>query len=385
MEKPGSSTSPLGPHSKATTRPSWRPTGSSSSLEMKPDRSTSLTASAGTPAADSSATQAGGPLGPEGVLQDFLGRLQLVRLGPQGRRRRWQPVGVGDLPQPGPGGSVGYGDGEPRPVTRLVDAVTSAVAGLLRIEHRAGEAGISGQERPRFQKQSRAQKRGSHRLTGALPAPGVKSGHGGARRHPTTRGVDGAPVQESRRLSGTTLGPFDARQGLHEMIVARQGSAGTVGSEAAGEAVHDAGVDRPNVLLAVAQLLGQSQPRVVVQHVAPPEELLQHQMGVGRFQIESQGAFAALAGGVHGLHTAVGVAGRGFHLDDVGAQLGQDLGRYRPGQVGGEIQDADSGEQPGRRPPPVSARAGSRPSVAVTASTAAIGPRPVMVPRSGSS
>ena len=67
----------------------------------------------------------GGPLGPEGVLQDFLGGLPLVRLGPQGGGVGDSPSAPATSPNRVQVGASGMATANDAPSPRLVDAVAA--------------------------------------------------------------------------------------------------------------------------------------------------------------------------------------------------------------------------------------------------------------------
>src|SRR5690606_3369579 len=72
-----------------------------------------------------------------------------------------------------------------------------------------------------------------------------------------------------------------------------------------------------------------------------------------RAQVQHDAAFAAVEIGEHaaaplglaGADIAGGVAVRAFHLDHVGAQIGQDLGAVGPHQDRGQVKDAHPGKR----------------------------------------
>src|SRR5258708_26331384 len=104
--------------------------------------------------------------------------------------------------------------------------------------------------------------------------------------HPAPRDVHRPPHQARGWLAVAALGRLDAGQRLHELIVRWEQRAGAVLAEAADKAVDHVGADRPHRRLVVPEPLGQPDPRVVVHHVAPAEEPLEHGGGIPRPPVE---------------------------------------------------------------------------------------------------
>jgi RNA polymerase sigma-70 factor (ECF subfamily) len=82
-----------------------------------------------------------------------------------------------------PGLRVGHGEGEPGAVAGLVDAV-GAVAGLARVEHRAADDAVPGQEGAGFEGQGRAEEAGGHGLAIAVATPRAEPGEHAAGGRP---------------------------------------------------------------------------------------------------------------------------------------------------------------------------------------------------------
>jgi hypothetical protein len=122
----------------------------------------------------------------------------------------------------------------------------------------------------------------------------------------------------------------------------------------------DIGVDQPGIeggqsVVFQAQLLARPRREVGHQHIGPPHQTLEHGPGAGRLEVERNAALVAvvqLPGVVDSLDMGVGrdaaertvcVAHvRGFHLDDVGAEVTEDGGRGGPGNEAREIDDVQS-------------------------------------------
>src|SRR6516162_1761236 len=280
--------------------------------------------------------------GSEGGLEEELFGLGVAT----DRSERWGGRGQGGQAwygaQPAPCQLVWDGEGEPGAVGALVDAVGGAVAGLPAVEDRAAHGAVRGQERAGLEGERGAEQARRDGLAAAGAAAGVQAGEDPAGGQPAAGDVDRAPYEVGRRLAGAALPGLHPGQGLHELVVGGQQGAGAMLAEAAGEAVDGAGIGLADGGLVVAELLGQADPGVVVHHVAAPEQLAEHGGSARGLQVEGHGALAALAGGEHGLHVAVDVAGGGLDLEDVGAEFGQHQGGDRAGEVGGQVEDADA-------------------------------------------
>jgi hypothetical protein len=150
-------------------------------------------------------------------------------------------------------------------------------------------------------------------------------------------------------LAGDAHEPAD---GLHEQVVTRQVAPGRV-SEARDRAVDHSGVLGRDGIVAEAELLHGAGFEVLDDHVGGAGELGGAGDALGIAQVAHHRALAAvdarevgaLPDGVDGGPPLSGAVALGaLDLDDVGAEVGEDHGRVRPGEHAGEVCDADPGE-----------------------------------------
>ena len=150
------------------------------------------------------------------------------------------------------------------------------------------------------------------------------------------------------------------RQGRVELagyLVCHADVAGQHGSEALAQGersartpagrmeVDERGIHSTHTLVVQAQPFGGPRAEIVVHHVRPPQETLDGLAQSRVLEVGSQGPFVRLSRVKGSLQPRELVPEDGFQLDHIGAQIGEQPRRVRPGVVGAEIQDPDVRQQ----------------------------------------
>jgi hypothetical protein len=180
-----------------------------------------------------------------------------------------------------------------------------------------------------------------------VPQPGQQRGH---------RGVAAGEVHDrhaalARRPVGLAGDRHPARIALDQVVEGGLGRPGAGGAEAGQRAADDGGIDLAQRRVGEAELGRQIAAQVVVHGVGNTDQVVQDGLAVGMLEIEGERLLPAVerlevervAAGRVRPHVASDVApdGRILDLDDLGAQVGQQLGAEGPGP---ELRDGDEAQ-----------------------------------------
>ena len=247
-----------------------------------------------------------------------------------------------------------------------------AEAPQRRVEDGAGEV-LRGQELHR-----RLEHRRLHRLPAAAALPlqqrgedGIGDGLPGELVADDAGDVGGRGVRRpAARLAAQRR---EAGGRLDDVVVGRLVAVGAAGAEAVGAAIDDVGVDRGDRVGVEAQAGDGPRAQRVEEHVGARHEAAQCGARLLRLEVEDDPALVAVqleerpahAGVARGPKAADHVALRRLDLDYVRAHVREDVGRERPHDDVGEVEDADAGQRPvaevlraaaARATPPASSR-----------------------------
>ncbi len=206
----------------------------------------------------------------------------------------------------------------------------------------------------------RGQQRGEQGHLHPLPRAGaVPVAQGGQDAHPRVQTGDDVHQGDTGlgalavRFAGHAHQPA---HGLHQQVVAGQRGSPT-GSETGHRAVHQPGVDRPQLLVAETEALHRPGPEVLHEHVRARGDLPGGAAVVFVGQVQDDGAFLAVDTeevgrfpvGVRGTPGPGLVAAAGpLDLDDLGAEVGEQHGQVRRREHAAEVGHDDPGQGPGR-------------------------------------
>ena len=282
------------------------------------------------------------------VLDPFRVALETRILGQGGEtQRRRQP-----LPQP----VVGGGDEDPLAV--LAAEITIRHHGRMRRAERL-------RQRPRQEKALRVIVEQSHRRLeqrgiDPLAKPGARAVMDGAHdaegREDSRGEVEERDTAANGRPSGLAGDRHDPAEGLHERLVAGAVLARPRAPEGRDRAVHEPGVQRGERVVAEPERFHGAGPEILDEDVGARDEALEGLDALGLLEIERDVALVAVDDEEgRGLPVLVGrprarlVAAPGvLHLDDVGAEVGEEHGAEGTGQDTGAIDDTDAFEGQGR-------------------------------------
>ena len=179
-------------------------------------------------------------------------------------------------------------------------------------------------------------------LAGAL-AVAQRLDDGGGRDDPVAGVAVGRHLPDRRRAVVRAARLVRrAGQGVAHLVVARQRRARPVALEAAGVAVDDRRVDRPRLLVADAEALGDAGAHVVVDDVRPLDQAAGDLLALRVLEVEGERLLAVARADVDGVGE-VEVARR--DLEHRGAEVGQDLRTERPGDGETEVEHEHAGQR----------------------------------------
>jgi hypothetical protein len=172
---------------------------------------------------------------------------------------------------------------------------------------------------------------------------GVQSGH-----HVEHR--DAGAERLAVRVAGEA---HQARDRLHDEVVAGQRRAAGLAAEAADRRVHDAGVGGRHGGVVEAEAGQATGLEVLHEHVGATGQLAGGREVVGVLEVQRDRPLVAIDAEVvrgdalaHRRLPRPGVVtGRPLDLDHLGAQVGQQHGRVRPGEDAGEVGDEQAGQR----------------------------------------
>src|SRR6266852_1210265 len=149
----------------------------------------------------------------------------------------------------------------------------------------------------------------------------------------------------------------DAAEGLHERLVAGTVLPRAGPSERRDRAIDQARVERGQGVVAEAETLHRARPEILDQDVGALHQIAQHVGTLRGLQIERDVPLVAVDDEIRRRLAALVrrpgarfVARAGvFHLDDIGAHIGQEHAAEGPGEDAREIDDADTVEREGSR------------------------------------
>ena len=186
-------------------------------------------------------------------------------------------------------------------------------------------------------------------LAACPPLPGEQ---GGCDRlcHGERRALVGDDVadQVGERDVGVDLVGHHPREPLDHRVQDRPVGIRAGRSEPADRHVDDLRVDRKQVVEAQPQALAYTGPEVLDEDVGPCHEVQDHLATLRLAQVHGQGALAAVVVQEEGGEPSTGKRGPsqdvlavdGFHLQDLGALVGQQEGGHGPADDLGEVHDA---------------------------------------------
>jgi hypothetical protein len=206
------------------------------------------------------------------------------------------------------------------------------------------------------QRHGRLQQRAVHPLaeTGALAVQQrVDDAEGGEDAGGQVQEGHAAAQRRAVRLAGDGHDPAER---LHERLVTRRVLARPRSTEGRDRAVDEPGIHRRQGVVAQPERLHRAGPEVLDENVGRRRHALEDLDALGRLEVERHVALVPVDHQERGRLAVLVrwpcarlVAGPGvFHLDDVGAQVGQEHAAERSGQHTGEIEDANAVEREGR-------------------------------------
>ena len=291
------------------------------------------------------------------VGEDLVQRLDMLRarFAVGEPRVALEPLGLADRAHEGLPLLVGVDD-------EAHQAVLRGVRPPLRVEQpRIAEAAARRDERVAVQMIAQHHLRGrlEHRHVDRLPAAGAfareqrRADH--AERVQARRAVREVERRVARHVgSRPHAGLGDRDGGLDQVVEGAQRRIAAALAEAEGADIDDARVHLPHRFVVEPEALHRLRPHVVDQRVGRLRELqqrllafralqVQHDAALVAVQVEEQRAGARAPAGTGGAqHVA---AGR-LHLDHVGTEVRQHLGRRRTHDDFGDVDDAQAGERP---------------------------------------
>src|SRR5215470_15073367 len=186
-------------------------------------------------------------------------------------------------------------------------------------------------------------------------------------------GHDGGHVTRLAHHGG--LQHRESGGGLDHVVVGGLLPIGAARAEAVGRHVDEARVDDAERLVVQAEPRGGGRTEIVKHHVGARGELEKRGAARGLLEVEDHAALVAIAGEEEGAHARIArgtqatrrVAFRRLHLDDVGAQVAQGLGRPGSENDRGHVEHPHAVERSGHERPRVkeSGRRGHRKPLAV--------------------
>ena len=145
------------------------------------------------------------------------------------------------------------------------------------------------------------------------------------------------------RVLGSPLSARKTHESLRQRIDAGPMGVRTLGAETGDVGLDQARVQAPQVVRTQAHALGRSGPQVGQQYVGGGRHLLHDGPAFRLARVEAEGALVDI--NVEEIRTPErprNIAGMGFHLDDVAAQVGQQPAGDRAGDQVGDFQYPDS-------------------------------------------
>ena len=150
---------------------------------------------------------------------------------------------------------------------------------------------------------------------------------------------------EKHRIAVAALGRHHAAHCLEHRIEARFGCERPLLTKTIYGHGHDAGIDLGEGGVVDLEPLADAKARVVDDRVGAAHQRIKGLASRRRAQVDGQATLAAVEDEAW---FAEGVARRRFHLDDVGAELGEQHPRVRSGHDRPEIQDPEAGQRAAR-------------------------------------
>src|SRR5262245_17015090 len=257
--------------------------------------------------------------------------------------------------QPLPEAIVGAGDEDPLPVTATEVAIRRQrrMGRAERLRHGAGE------QKPLsviVQQGHRSLQEGAVDALAQSGLGPVEQGVADAERgEDAGREVEERDAGPDRRAAGLARDRHDSAECLHERLVAGAVLARSGAPERRDRAIDEARVERGQRVVAQAEALHRPRPEILDEDVGALDQIAEDLGALRRLQIERQVSLVAVDHEVRRrLPALVGRPGtrlvaraRVFHLDDVGAHVGQEHAAKGPGQDAREIEDADTVEREG--------------------------------------
>ena len=140
--------------------------------------------------------------------------------------------------------------------------------------------------------------------------------------------------------AGTHLPPRSG-QGLAHLVVAGQRHSRSGCLEAAGVAVHDGRVDGAGGVVVRAEPHVDTGAHVVMDHVGPGDEVVQHRLAALVLEVDGDAALAPVAPERRARHRSIPL-GDVVHLDHVGTEISEGLGAVGPGHGQAEVEHGDA-------------------------------------------
>ena len=137
---------------------------------------------------------------------------------------------------------------------------------------------------------------------------------------------------------------FPAADRLDHLVVSGPVLARALRPIGADVAEDDVGIDRLHAVIIQPEPRGGRQAGVVVHDIGALDQALQHRARFGVLQLQGDGPLAALATEEGPFAAAHRIAIGCLHLDDVGAQIGQQHRPEGPGEIIAEIEHAQTGQ-----------------------------------------